>query len=111
VKIEEGLPVDPMDEPVSVRVARGVALLDELGPDGWRDRVDLSTLNLMSTEDCVLGQVYGTDDDPEGWYLGEDALNIHSGVSAARYGFDVPYRFGETAVRLVEDEWRRVLAE
>lgn len=40
------------------RVERGAALLDEKGPDGWRDRIDLDRLNMSDTSWCVLGQVY-----------------------------------------------------
>jgi hypothetical protein len=38
------------------RVKRGARWLDEHWPDWWRE-VDLSTLNLASSCDCVLGQL------------------------------------------------------
>lgn len=39
-------------------VNRGVALLDAHVP-GWYNQVDVSILNLHSSINCVLGQVYG----------------------------------------------------
>lgn len=42
------------------RVERGAALLDERAPD-WRTKVgDLSTLNLSSGTDDILGRVFGS---------------------------------------------------
>lgn len=41
------------------RVRRGIDLLDEYGPSGWRDRIDLSTLDLGDPEYCVIGHVFG----------------------------------------------------
>jgi hypothetical protein len=61
------------------RVAAGAALLDERGPDDWRDKIDLDTLDVFSFTDCVLGQLYGR------YNSGKDALDIWEGMS---YGFD-----------------------
>jgi hypothetical protein len=44
-------------------VARGVELLDEAGPAGWREVIDLGLLNLSSGRLCVLGQLYGSYQD------------------------------------------------
>jgi hypothetical protein len=43
---------------ISDRVQRGAALLDARFP-GWVDQVNLSTLNLASGCDCILGQRFG----------------------------------------------------
>ena len=40
------------------RVAKGVALLDEVKP-GWASKVVVNRLNLESPLSCILGQVYG----------------------------------------------------
>lgn len=42
----------------AARVARGIALLDEMEPD-WLDEIELDALNLASVSACVLGRVYG----------------------------------------------------
>jgi len=81
MKIEDGLPLNPLDEPREARVARGVALLDEKCPD-WRTRVNPDILDLHSDTDCVVGQLYGSY--PAGW----PALGLTSRVQATRYGFD-----------------------
>lgn len=46
-------------EPVSTRVARGAALLDELRPE-WYDAVDVERLDMSHSLNCVLGQLYVT---------------------------------------------------
>lgn len=49
------------------RIDRGAALLDEKKP-GWAGEIDISTLNVDSYFDCVLGQLYGT------FALGSEAI-------------------------------------
>ena len=44
---------------IDQRVAKGAALLDRDGPEGWRGRIDCETLDLARCRDCILGQVYG----------------------------------------------------
>lgn len=44
---------------LSENVARGAAWLDRRQPD-WADRINLSTLDLRSSELCVAGQALGT---------------------------------------------------
>jgi hypothetical protein len=52
---------------ITERVARGAALLDAKRP-GWASRIDLVALDITSTSNCILGQLYG-------WYEeGQDAL-------------------------------------
>lgn len=47
------------EEKVRARVALGVQRLDEhFGPD-WPHRIDLESLDLASSYDCVLGQLFG----------------------------------------------------
>jgi hypothetical protein len=43
---------------INARVHRGAALLDEKFP-GWESSVNVSTLNLESSCNCVLGQKFG----------------------------------------------------
>lgn len=50
------------------RVRLGVQVLDLVYPT-WLESVDLPTLNLGSTESCVLGQLYGD------YFEGRDALS------------------------------------
>ena len=72
------------------RVERGATLLDAEQP-GWCKRIDLVTLDMGDTEQCVLGQMYGHYSD------GVDALGLglseYAGVytDAAEHGFDHAY--------------------
>lgn len=52
-------------------VAQGIRALDEDGPPDWRDRVDLTTLNMAHADRCVLGQVYQSYWSPEAEVLKE----------------------------------------
>jgi hypothetical protein len=45
---------------VQERVARGTRWLDEVSP-GWRDALELRTLNLKHGGHCVLGQVFSEE--------------------------------------------------
>jgi hypothetical protein len=47
-------------EEASRRVANGMALLDERGPDGWRPRMNIVALDMGHPTRDVLGQLYGT---------------------------------------------------
>lgn len=39
-------------------VAEAVELLDEYGPPGWREKVDVEILDMDDERRCVLGQLY-----------------------------------------------------
>lgn len=46
-----------MAERLTTRVARGAEYLDEVRPDWWRS-VNLERLDLVSGDDCILGQIW-----------------------------------------------------
>ncbi len=106
MKIEDGLPLNPLDEPRETRVARGVALLDEKCPD-WRTEVNPDILDMTSNTACVLGQLYGR------YISGCSALKITAGVQATRYGFDalasVDVDPDDTESNALTEAWRAVL--
>lgn len=67
---------------VEVRVKQGMALLDERGPERWWEFIDLDTLRLENTCQCVLGQLYG------GFLAGGDAVGLFRVLGAsAEHGF------------------------
>ena len=41
------------------RVRRGAELLDRVHP-GWREKIQIDTLDISSTRHCILGQLYGS---------------------------------------------------
>ena len=45
--------------PYDEAVLEAAALLDERGPTGWRELVDLESLNLVDCHHCMLAQIYG----------------------------------------------------
>ena len=62
-------------------VQEGVNLLDEKGPDGWRELIDVGRLDIGAACDCVLGQVYGS------FQRGLDELHT-AGAGGWKYGFN-----------------------
>lgn len=80
-------------------VAKGAAVLDSAQP-GWVNLVDTEELDIQSTEDCILGQVFG--DYIFGLqYLQEvTGLLFETGDPATRrelqssHGFDATYGIG-----------------
>lgn len=83
---------------IAERVQRGAALLDTRFP-GWVDSVDLSTLNLASGCDCILGQKFG--DFRAGarqTHLAVETSSVPMGERSRdqlqEYGFLVNYNFG-----------------
>lgn len=92
-------------------VKAGIALLDAKGPPDWRDKINTATLDLMETDHCVLGQVYGD------YGKGIDALipdAFHGGENWQRkiapFGFTTPPKArGEEPFWELTAEWRRQL--
>ncbi len=76
---------------IAERVARGAALLDEKLP-GWWQRIDLEALTMRDTCMCILGQLFGNEEDrleDDGYWQGLHDLNIprFGAAHAAEYGF------------------------
>lgn len=85
--------------------ARGAEFLTRVleGPQ-WRPRIDLDSLNLCSSYQCVLGQLYGV------YERGVDALGLN-GAQQFDYGFTVSPRFDGYvgAWEALTEAWRREL--
>jgi hypothetical protein len=62
-------------------IAEGVRLLDERGPEGWREMIDPECLDIASRWLCVYGQLYG------GYAAGTAALELVDFEEAQRCGF------------------------
>ena len=83
-------------------VKRGIALLNEKNP-GWREKVNLDTLDMLKVAGCTLGQVY------KDYYEGLIELGLSdTDDSAVQYGFQMP---GVEAGFGVEDEDYEKLTE
>lgn len=86
------------------QIAAGMALLDEHAP-GWETRIDVETLDLWSTCNCILGQEFGRFEHGL-------CLLILDGPAATRYGFDVDPRASDAlhiGYRTLTSEWRRAI--
>lgn len=100
-----------MRQTIEQRVARGIELLNDKGPKGWRRKVRVTKLDMSNPYTCVLGQVY----DGVGWRSGYEAAgDIHlrgvlrGGERAATYGFHV-YNDESDSFEALTAEWRRQL--
>jgi hypothetical protein len=85
------------------QAARGAALLDEKDGRSWVDLVIVETLDIESTANCVLGQVYG------GYSRGLAHLGLrYQDAATFAFGRDVDADFGDLrAAWLVEIAARR----
>jgi len=98
------------------RVEAGAALLDKrLGTRTWDKRIDLDALNLGSSCNCVLGQLYDGEADGESGYVhGQRVLGIDGFGPAgpAEHGFTVP-GFGSSAATwgALTRTWRQLIRE
>lgn len=73
------------DTQLNERVKRGAALLDLKVP-GWRHMIDDQRLNMSSTEDCILGQLF------DQYIRGIDFLGLDEAYGEDRdHGFDLTY--------------------
>jgi hypothetical protein len=97
---------------IAERVDAGWTLLGEERP-GWQQEVRLDVLDLQWTDECVLGQVYGSYD--AGFDLlglsAEDAVDLGF---AARVGISVTHaerEWCEGQYAELTAEWRRRLTE
>lgn len=90
-------------------VALGMLFLDDAVP-GWDDRITPKTLNMASSNDCVLGQLYGS------YWVGMRQLRV--GYHAAeRFGFAYDIKHcnsmlnGATEYRVLTQAWVAKLAQ
>lgn len=94
------------DKELLLRVQRGVDLLREQYGEDWVDHINPEKLNLMSSDYCVLGQLYN------GYITGTRALDI----DGHEIGCDTfAYGGGEDADRIrvdydeLDDIWLEVI--
>ena len=66
--------------PQLAEVRRGAALLDKMQP-GWAKQINTTTLEMGSSCDCILGQLYGDYID------GAKAIGLCSIYQRIHYGF------------------------
>ena len=96
------------------QVKAGAELLDrKMGPD-WAWSVNTDTLNIASTEDCILGQLHTSALEESAYSVGKRALGIESGDEYGFVGMTTPLWIKEIearrdasleSVQAVADDW------
>ena len=92
-------------------VQRGAALLDEQSP-GWRSKVNVTSLDINSIENCVLGKIYGN--------YNRGTYNLRIQFAAEQFGFvtggfefeelmSLDYRLWMRYSAYLERAWKRAL--
>ncbi len=90
-------------------VDAGIALLDEkCAFKDWRGKVDLERLNVRSSSDCILGQIYGC--------YGEGLHDLSFSKSSYLYGFISGFmHWGleeeKEVEEILEEIWREKLCQ
>lgn len=73
-------------------VKRGTELIDQHGPQDWRNKINSGELDMVSSQRCVLGQLYGSLGQGlealkfkiEGAYIGDSVWS-----SVCHHGFSI----------------------
>lgn len=94
---------------IAEKVQNGSNLLDRVRP-GWRDEIDLDTLDIGSLDCCVMGQLYGS------YTRGLDALGLTGKATA--HGFSLgmglirefPAGAWKEKYEVLTDEWKLALS-
>src|SRR5579859_4505816 len=91
---------------------KGAALLDERMP-GWAAKVDLDTFQIMSTERCILAQVYDSDYwSGKNELFTEDELDVPTfDATYPPYAFGFDYYSGGASPASLDAEWRELVSE
>ncbi len=100
--------------PYIENVKRGAVLLDKERP-GWRDEINLSTLDLADGCFCILGQVFGYYSDGV-WAVfdvdpSDDDCFVEAGVSTedfqvvVSHGFTIDRPLRSHKWRLLQEAW------
>lgn len=93
----------------SERVDAGVAWLDDRSP-GWANRIDLTRLDITSSTNCVVAQLF------DGWHKRPRYLDETDGTGVSNdvlFGFAVSPFSDNTRVRFrdLDPFWRKVITE
>lgn len=92
---------------IASRVDRGVELLDARLGYSWRERVDLTRLDMADPEKCILGQLKGGYSR----VLDEWGISSVDSTDGAYYGFDVDNNYYDESYEELAYAWRRHIRE
>ncbi|MFF7750399.1 hypothetical protein ACFZCP_14230 [Streptomyces sp. NPDC007971] len=90
------------------RASNGFVLMNRVGPEDWRERVELSLLDIDHGYFCVLGQVYAEEGNGQGYEYALAHLDfLTDGDVLERFGF---YGLNEEDGHALTKAWRDLLA-
>ncbi len=95
---------------IEVCVTKGVELLDAEGPMGWREMINLNTLDMGDGHLCILGQIYSaaalSDSHASPYGLAIERLRLDYWAAARGHGFTAE----PGDVEELGAAWRRAIA-
>ena len=91
-------------------VRRGVAVLNKTRPS-WVTKINTQRLDLSRCDLCVLGQLYSTPGDEDGYERGLELLNGAVQENPGMYGFSVDELSGEDYWDVLDEIWRDEIAK
>ena len=97
-----------MSREMRTRVLRGIAVLNRRRPS-WSSKINTQKLDLGSCTVCVLGQLYSTPGDENGYARGLALLNGEVEKDPTRFGFELDY--GESDYEELTEIWRAEIAK
>lgn len=94
---------------IAKEIAKGMALLDQKGPEDWRGKIECDTLDMQSCFDCILGQLYGEYADGL-----QHLTRTGETTFARRHGFEVTMNEDEedgvtSLYAQLDEAWRQAL--
>ncbi|ORT58116.1 hypothetical protein [Streptomyces sp. CB03238] len=90
------------------RASNGFELMDSVGPEDWRERIEPDLLDINHGYFCVLGQVYAEEGHGQGYEYALSHLDfLGSGNALEFFGL---YDLNEEDAAALNKAWRALLA-
>ena len=92
-------------------VKRGVDFLDKTRPS-WFTKISTKRLDIADCEVCILGQLYGTDDE-DGYERGLAILNGKVRKNPEKFGFNADFDSSlssDDQYAFIQEVWEREIA-
>jgi len=105
-----------MEENYAENVKRGADLLDEKRP-GWREEIDLATLDLVDGDYCIMGQIFGSYETGLSFLWGINTVVLLSDGEAesedlsVAHGFTIDRPLRSHKWRVLQEAWIAGLRE
>ena len=96
--------------PIKQRILNGITLLDNRGPKGWRERINLDTLSMGVTTHCIIGQIFANGEKYNNPHFQQtcEELGLFTKPAIVDHGFDCG---GYSEFKQLKNEWIAALTE